>query len=42
VRRDEIEAVFGDGWRIDEIAPATMEVAIDPRARAWRASVIRT
>jgi SAM-dependent methyltransferase len=42
VRREEIEALFGDGWRIDEITPATMEVAIDPAgARAWRATVTR-
>jgi hypothetical protein len=42
VRRDEIEALFGDGWRIDAIEPATLEVTIDPAGvRAWRVSVTR-
>lgn len=42
VRPEEIEAVFADGWRIDEIAPATLEVTIDPAGvRAWRAALTR-
>jgi SAM-dependent methyltransferase len=42
VRRDEIEAVFGGGWRIDEIEPATLEVTVDPAGvRAWRAAITR-
>ena len=42
VRRDEIEAVFGDGWRIDEIEPATLEVTVDPAGvHAWRAAITR-
>jgi SAM-dependent methyltransferase len=42
VRQDEIRAVFGDGWRIDEIRPATMEVTVDPAgARAWRTVITR-
>jgi SAM-dependent methyltransferase len=42
VRRDEIEAIFGDGWRIDEITPATLEVTVDPAGvRAWRTALTR-
>jgi len=42
VRRDEIEAAFADGWRIDEIEPVTMDVTIDPAGvRAWRAAITR-
>jgi SAM-dependent methyltransferase/DNA-binding MarR family transcriptional regulator len=42
VRREEIEAIFGDGWRIDEIQPATLEVTRDPAGvRAWRAAITR-
>jgi SAM-dependent methyltransferase/DNA-binding MarR family transcriptional regulator len=42
VRREEIEAAFADGWRIDEIEPATMEVTIDPAGvRAWRTAITR-
>jgi SAM-dependent methyltransferase len=42
VRREEIEAVFCDGWRIDAIEPATLEVTVDPAgARAWRTAVTR-
>jgi SAM-dependent methyltransferase len=39
---EEIEAVFGDGWRIDEIKPAILEVTAGPAgARAWRTTVTR-
>jgi cyclopropane fatty-acyl-phospholipid synthase-like methyltransferase len=42
VRQDETRAVFGDGWRVDEIRPATMEVTVGPAgARAWRTVVTR-
>jgi cyclopropane fatty-acyl-phospholipid synthase-like methyltransferase len=42
VRREEIEAAFADGWRVDEIVPAAMEVTIDPAGvRAWRTAITR-
>lgn len=42
VSRAEIEAVFADGWRIDEIEPATLEVTTGPAGvRAWRTSATR-
>jgi hypothetical protein len=42
VRREEVEAVFADGWRVDEIAPATLEVTVDPAGvRAGRAALTR-
>jgi len=42
VRQEEIEAVFGDGWRIDEIKPAILEVTAGPEGvRAWRTAVTR-
>jgi SAM-dependent methyltransferase len=42
VSREEIEATFADGWRIDAIEPATLEVRIDPAGvRAWRTSITR-
>src|SRR5579864_6763154 len=40
VRSDEIVASFADGWRIDSIEPATLEVNIDPDGViAWLATV---
>jgi SAM-dependent methyltransferase len=42
VRREDIEAVFGAGWRIDAIEPATLEVTIDQAGvRAWRVEITR-
>jgi hypothetical protein len=42
VRRDEIEAIFGDGWRIDEITPATLEVTVDAAGvHGWRTAITR-
>jgi SAM-dependent methyltransferase len=42
VRRDEIETLFADGWRIDEIKPTTLEVTVDPAGvRAWRTAITR-
>src|SRR5947208_10109492 len=38
VREGEILESFADGWRIDAIEPATMDITIDPNGvRAWRA-----
>jgi SAM-dependent methyltransferase len=43
VRADEIRATFTDGWRVDSIEPATLEVTIDPDgARAWLVAITRT
>ena len=42
VRQDEIRASFVDGWRIERIAPATLEITVEPGSvRAWLASVPR-
>jgi SAM-dependent methyltransferase len=41
VRRDEIEAAFGDGWRIDEIEPVTLELTVAAGAQAWRTAITR-
>jgi len=42
VRQDEIRASFVDGWRIERIAPATLEITVEPGSvRAWLASVLR-
>jgi SAM-dependent methyltransferase len=36
VARDEIDASFADGWRIDSLEPATIELTTDPDGfRAW-------
>lgn len=38
----EIAAAFKDGWRIGSIEPASIEIAIDPRAiRAWLVAATR-
>jgi SAM-dependent methyltransferase len=43
VSRAEIEATFADGWRVDAIDPATLEITLGPPGvRAWRASLTRT
>ena len=43
VTRPEIEASFSDGWRVDSIAAATLELTIsDEGAQAWVAAVTRT
>lgn len=40
--RDEIEASFGDGWRIDSIEPDTIDIATDPDGvRAWLVALTR-
>jgi cyclopropane fatty-acyl-phospholipid synthase-like methyltransferase len=34
--RNEITAAFADGWRVDTIEPATLEITTDPNGvRAW-------
>jgi cyclopropane fatty-acyl-phospholipid synthase-like methyltransferase len=39
----EIEASFADGWRIDSIQPATIEITTDPGGiRAWLAALTRS
>lgn len=40
VSRDEIEATFTDGWRIDAIDPVSMELKTG-EAPAWRATITR-
>jgi len=43
VTRPEIETSFSDGWRVDSIAAATLELTIsDEGAQAWVAAVTRT
>jgi hypothetical protein len=42
LRQEEIEAVFGDGWRIGEIKPAILEVTAGREGvQAWRTAVTR-
>ena len=42
VSRSEIIAAFADGWRIDAIEPARIEVTIDPDGiRAWAVAATR-
>jgi len=43
VTQDEIRASFAEGWRVDSIEAATIDVTIDPNgAHAWRAAITRT
>jgi SAM-dependent methyltransferase len=43
VSREEITAAFAQGWRVDSIEPATIEVTIDPDGiRAWLVALTRT
>ncbi|HET6635678.1 MAG TPA: class I SAM-dependent methyltransferase, partial [Streptomyces sp.] len=40
--RADIESTFADGWRVDSIEPATIEITTDPNGlRAWRAALTR-
>ena len=42
VRRDELDAAFADGWRIETVEPATFEINIfGGVAQAWRATMVR-
>ncbi|MFF4505754.1 class I SAM-dependent methyltransferase [Streptomyces sp. NPDC001401] len=41
--RDEIEAAFAEGWRIDSIEPSTIDITTDPDGiRAWLVALTRT
>lgn len=43
VRRDEIVAAFADGWRIDAIEPAVIEIIPDPDGiHAWLSVLTRS
>ncbi|EKX60717.1 class I SAM-dependent methyltransferase [Streptomyces ipomoeae] len=42
VSREEIEAAFADGWRIDSIEPSTIDATVAPNGvRAWLVSLTR-
>jgi cyclopropane fatty-acyl-phospholipid synthase-like methyltransferase len=42
VSQDEIRAYFDQGWRIDSIEPATLDINTDPAGRlGWLASMTR-
>lgn len=42
LRRDEIEASFAAGWRIDSIEPSTIDITTDPDGiRAWLVALTR-
>ena len=43
VRQDEIRSAFADGWHVESIVGASLEITIAPEgARAWLATVTRT
>jgi ubiquinone/menaquinone biosynthesis C-methylase UbiE len=43
VSQAEIRSSFADGWRVDSIEPATIEVTMNPAgAAAWLAAITRT
>jgi cyclopropane fatty-acyl-phospholipid synthase-like methyltransferase len=42
VTQAEIRASFDDGWQVDRIEPATIEITIGPAVIAWLASITRT
>jgi cyclopropane fatty-acyl-phospholipid synthase-like methyltransferase len=43
VTRGEIGAAFADGWRIDSLQPATIDITTDPDGiRAWLVALTRT
>jgi SAM-dependent methyltransferase len=43
IQQDEIRASFVDGWRVEDIEPAELEITLEPgSARAWLASILRT
>jgi len=43
VRRDEIPAAFGAGWKVESIEAATFDVNLDPPlAQAWLATITRS
>jgi SAM-dependent methyltransferase len=42
IRQDEIRAGFDDGWSVEEIEPATLEITVEPGSvHAWLASILR-
>lgn len=42
VSQDEIKAAFADGWRLDFIEPATIDITTDPDGvRAWLVAVTK-
>jgi SAM-dependent methyltransferase len=42
VTQEEIRANFSDGWQVDAIEPAKIDITIDPNgALGWRASITR-
>lgn len=43
IRQDEIRVSFSDGWRVEKIEPAMIEITVEPgSARAWLACILRT
>ncbi len=43
VTEDEIRTSFGEGWRVDTIEPAVLDITIDPSgAQAWLSVITRT
>ena len=43
VRQEEIRFSFGDGWHIEKVQPAKLDLTLDPgSAHAWLASIQRT
>jgi hypothetical protein len=42
VTEEEIHTSFAEGWRVDSIEPAVIDITIDPNgAQAWLAVVTR-
>jgi hypothetical protein len=42
VTQDEIRASFAEGWQIDSIEPATLEITFDPNGvLAWLTAITR-
>jgi SAM-dependent methyltransferase len=42
IREDEIRDSFADGWQVEAIEPAKIEITIDPgSAQAWLSSIVR-
>ena len=43
IREDDIRANFADGWTVETIEPARIEITHDPGAAyAWRAAILRS
>jgi cyclopropane fatty-acyl-phospholipid synthase-like methyltransferase len=43
VTREEIKASFANGWQVDSIEPATIDITTDPNGiRAWLTALTRT